>query len=120
MLTSSDVDALNHPLHSAVDHFNTLYLTRDEGIPDFVKQAFQCVRDHDDLALKRFTWLILLRCCPSIDVYVQSTAINKDRHTHFMTWLADEIERLARGSYAGFEYPIKEFVAAAVITFNSV
>lgn len=119
ILSSADYDAVTEPYYSAADLFVQTYASQGEWMPDFVLSGVQSRKDTKDLVVKRFMWLILLRCSTPMSQYVVSTAVDPPRVERFLTWLNDEVERLFRGSYYAFDSPVGEFVAAAQVVYNS-
>lgn len=118
MLFSADFRSVDEPTHSAVALFNTLY-GEDPVLPRFVRPAFETVKASQELGLKRALWLLLLRTLPPISQYVVAHAARPERAVALVRWLETEVERLFKGGYAGAEYPLDEFVAAAQVFYNS-
>lgn len=117
ILSSLDYRQIDEPLHSALEHFKTVYANL--SVPQFVLEVYDAVKMTDDLVAKRVLWLCLLTMMPSMQHYAVCNSSNQDRTTAFLGILAGEFEKLFSGSYTTHKYPLDVFVTNALIIYNS-
>jgi len=119
MLQSQDFIAVDQPLFSALNLFRQMYSDKAHNLPLYVWAAFDDAQRSANLNVKRFVWLVCLRCCPPICEYAVQNARDVDRTNRFMAYLSDDLEKLFRGGYSAYEFPVDEFIAAAILQYNA-
>ena len=119
VLFSTDFAKVDEPLFSALS-LNKQTFSDSTVVPSYVNTIFQQVQESQELAHKRFLWLVLCIVHPPIQQYILSTTPPESCETiaNFLTFVQQQLDSLFTGGFSNFDNEIGEFLALVQIEFN--